>query len=106
MLLIWAVGIKLLIFLIWVVGIKAVSPISLQAFQLVNWIRAANHEWDCLHLLGIQFLELSLVLGCILFIKLEGGTNQGHELNWVHAWVLVRDPAHLVERPALWLVSA
>ena len=27
--------------------------------------------WDCLRMLKIQFLELSLVLGCILFIKLE-----------------------------------
>ena len=54
--------------------------------------------WDCLHVLNIQFLELSLVLGCILFIKQERATNQAHELSWASACMLGRDRLCLTER--------
>ena len=45
---------------------------------------------DRLRVLNIQFLELSLVLGCILFIKLERATNRARELSWARTCALVR----------------
>ena len=53
--------------------------------------RCESGAWDCLCVLNIQFLELSLVLGCILFIKLERVTNGARELSWARACALVHD---------------
>ena len=44
--------------------------------------RCQSRAWDRLRAINIQFLELSLVLGCILFIKLERATNRARELIW------------------------
>ena len=57
--------------------------------------------WDHLHALKIQFLELSLVLGCILLIKLAGATNRACELSRARACALVRDHSRLIERPGI-----
>ena len=62
--------------------------------------RCQSHAWDCLRALNIQFLELPLVLGCILVIKLARTTNRARELRWTRACALVRDRARLTERPA------
>ena len=51
--------------------------------------RCQSRAWDRMRALNIQFLELSLVLGCILFIKLVRATNRACELSW----------ARLTERP-------
>ena len=42
--------------------------------------RCQSCTWGPLHVLNIQLLDISLVLGCILFIKLVRATNQVHEL--------------------------
>ena len=55
--------------------------------------RCQSLAWDRLRALNIQFLELSLVLGCIPFIKLERATNRARELSWACACALVRDCA-------------
>ena len=46
--------------------------------------------WDSLRMLNIQLPELSLVLGCIFFIKLVRATNRARDLSWARACVLVR----------------
>ena len=58
-----------------------------------------SHMWGCLRMLKIQFLELSLVRGCILFITLERATNRGHKLSWGRACAFVCHHACLIERP-------
>ena len=63
------------------------------------YVRCQSHMWDCLRMLKIQFLELSLVRGCILFIKLERATNRGHKLSWAHACAFVCHHACRIERP-------
>ena len=52
--------------------------------------RCQSRAWDRLCALSIQLLELSLVLGCIFFIKLARATNRARELSWAHACTLVR----------------
>ena len=54
-----------------------------------------SRAWDSLRALKIQLSELSLVLGCIFFIKLARATNRARELSWARA-----DRARLIERPA------
>ena len=61
--------------------------------------RCQSSAWGRLRARNIQFLELSLVLGSILFIKLERATNRARELSWARTCVLVRDCAHLIEKP-------
>ena len=63
------------------------------------YVCCQSRLWDCLRMLKIQFLELSLVCGCILFIKLERVTNRGHKLSWAHACAFVCHHACLIERP-------
>ena len=53
-------------------------------------VRCQSRAWDRLRALNIQFLELSLVLGCILFIKLERVTNGALELSWARACAIAR----------------
>ena len=60
--------------------------------------RCQSRAWDSLRALSIQLLELSLVLGCIFFIKTRA-TNQARELSWVRACALVRDGVRLINRP-------
>ena len=55
--------------------------------------------WDCLRMLKVQIVELSLVLGCILLIKLERATNRVHELSWARACAFMCHHACLIERP-------
>ena len=43
--------------------------------------RCQLRAWDPLGALKVQFLELSLVLGCIIYIKLERATNRARELS-------------------------
>ena len=49
-------------------------------------VRCQSRTWDHLRALNIQFLELSLVLGCIFFIKLA---YQARELSWAFACMLM-----------------
>ena len=48
-------------------------------------VRCQSCAQDHLRALNIQFLELSLVLGYILFIKLARATNRARELSWARA---------------------
>ena len=61
--------------------------------------RCQSRAWDRLRALNTEILKLSLILRCILFIKLERATNRERELSWTRACVLVRDRARLIERP-------
>ena len=52
--------------------------------------RCQSHAWERWRALYIQLLEFSLVLGCILFIKLAQVTNRAHELSWECACARLR----------------
>ena len=56
-------------------------------------------KWDSLRALKTKLLEISLVLGCIFFIKLARATNRARELSWACVCMLVRDHTCLIERP-------
>ena len=58
-----------------------------------------SRMWDCLCMLKIECLELSLVCGCILFIKLDRATNRVHKLSWARACAFVCHHVRLIERP-------
>ena len=61
--------------------------------------RCQSRTRDPLRALNIQLLELSLLFGCILSIKLARATNRARELSWTRACALVRDRARLIEMP-------